>query len=1265
MVETEQSMSKGADSLPSERHEAAQDMRSQHQTGPVEVESLSEAGGDRPRDSVAEVGSMELDEAIAATIKALSPLIQRPRLTVPLLAKPRFKFLRDVFKEVRNATSFAIDIVTDEDIEKAPENRETKVQFLTLVIQLVIYACNEPDLANDIRASKIVSGLAAEKTNLLLQKLAAAAQIPNSLKGFERSATERKDKRGSNEYRKDGSECTDRKASAKTRKETGSKEHASASGLIESEMKRASTLQEAEYVIEGFCGKESVTVDGLRAIVDPMWTSEFSPPLHSVYKNPGAPARSMPLDRRYKEDSPPHRRRSDGVERPMQDNSIAFDTPQKQHQAPAPSTSPSSALKQSSQSIATNGLSKTTDVYVSRLCKVPETTRHASFAAEANENMVRSSIAPKDVIPVTKAEVTSWRRLSWDNEIKLATSSLEALWFAIREPSTIDMSKVRYILQNEKSIKLSDPLSQDVPPPLFFAASIRDLELIKVLIVFHADVNQKYAAGVKSWRGLTDRMTPLEYVTGMREYYKMSKRKKTTEYANKCEAIEHFLIEERDRSRGWGTGRRLTKTMTCPPCSMMISMPSPRNPPANVDTSDDSDDDSDSSLPSYFDTDPETATRTSAALTPPDVPLGRRKSLYHCTAAVVLEHIEGNPGDTYEFLSIIGEGTFGSVRKARHREYESTMRAIKSIPKFVLEESGLWQEIEVLRTIDHPSIMRLHSTYEDKHYIYMICELCAGGELLDVMTKLGNFDEHLAAIVMKQIVGAVYYLHGKFISHRDLKPENFLLSTPCQTMEDLYGAQVKMIDLGTAKFFSGGREMTTKICTLHYVAPEVLSSRVLEYTEKVDMWSTGVITFLMLSGNPPFDSETDAEILRAIKRGRFNFEPREIWEEISEEAKDWVSRLLQVKPNIRLSAHMALNHPWIHDNARNPLRGSRKLSSAIVDNMRSFRAHNRLKKLALQIIAQSLSDDVLDKLRSQFMELDRENKGVLKANDILEKIRSTTDLSIDDQVEMYQVLYGMDSDGQGQGEVNYSQFLAATIDRKHYLEEEKCRGAFNIVDMEGDGLIDREELFLVLGGTKGLSDEALGAEVDQIIAMADKDQDGMMNFEEFMAMMRNEVDLYTNTTLNDRGVSDHGNANRSTVARKSRLTQMLSTVNETESGSRKRRSSYVQLPDSDLDDTPFTEALGNAVGTPSAYAALFKAIDADARSIMLKLGDDGVSLNKIKELFRLKFDFDDMADATESAKAIDRKHSLKKVRKSASSSRRVELAQMDLSDVGE
>jgi len=475
------------------------------------------------------------------------------------------------------------------------------------------------------------------------------------------------------------------------------------------------------------------------------------------------------------------------------------------------------------------------------------------------------------------------------------------------------------------------------------------------------------------------------------------------------------------------------------------------------------------------------------------------------TGFMICKHLEGSPHQVYDMGHQVGEGTFGSVHKARHRQ-TGQIHAVKQVPKSKVIGGELWAEIGIMKQLDHPHIMRLYYTFEDESYIFMASEMCAGGELYDTLEETGFFPERAAANLMRQILGAVVYLHSsKHIAHRDLKPENFLVLKRVEH-EALH---LKLIDFGTAKRFDQ-HPLKTKVCTAHYVAPEVLKRGDVEYTEKVDVWSCGVILYMLLCGFMPFHHDDDREILKIVKKGKYSFTPSAVWGLISDAAKDLIRQMMCVKLQDRCSANEAFEHHW----TQSQVDGAHDLlpNDNIIKSMRQFLTNNRLKRVALQIIARQISDDGITNLRNIFQKIDSDHSGTLTIQE-MDQALLALEVPEHSRQEMAAIMRTIDVEGSG--ELEYTEFLAAMLTQEQYLKEDICRGAFCLLDVDGDGTLSNVDLHsLMTGGSGEVSfTKAAMEEIEQIMNEVDENGDGGVSFEEFWGLMKDEGPQVNNTAI--------------------------------------------------------------------------------------------------------------------------------------------------------
>eukprot|EP01123_Difflugia_compressa_P013375 TRINITY_DN615_c0_g1_i1.p1 TRINITY_DN615_c0_g1~~TRINITY_DN615_c0_g1_i1.p1 ORF type:complete len:472 (+),score=95.17 TRINITY_DN615_c0_g1_i1:51-1466(+) len=261
--------------------------------------------------------------------------------------------------------------------------------------------------------------------------------------------------------------------------------------------------------------------------------------------------------------------------------------------------------------------------------------------------------------------------------------------------------------------------------------------------------------------------------------------------------------------------------------------------------------------------------------------------------------------EVYEFGDELGRGGFSIVRKAIRKE-TGEIFAVKIIEKNQSEEELqlLQREIDIMQKLDHKNIIKLDEVFDEKDTIYLVMEFVQGGELFDQIVSRGTYSEFDAAKIIRQILEAVEYLHSIGIAHRDLKPENLL----CSGDEN---NTIKVTDFGLSKDF-GSASLRTSCGTPDYVAPEVLRGQ--PYDNSVDIWSIGVITYILLCGFPPFYGNTDQQIFEKILKVDYDF-PSPDWDAISGEAKDFIKKILVQDPTKRPTALQALEMDWIKNKA--------------------------------------------------------------------------------------------------------------------------------------------------------------------------------------------------------------------------------------------------------------------------------------------------------------------------------------------------------------
>ena len=417
---------------------------------------------------------------------------------------------------------------------------------------------------------------------------------------------------------------------------------------------------------------------------------------------------------------------------------------------------------------------------------------------------------------------------------------------------------------------------------------------------------------------------------------------------------------------------------------------------------------------------------------------------------------------------VLGRGHYGVVRKCVNRATGEKC-AVKAIPRAKIHRPEvLEREISILRNLKHPNIVEIRDVFQDPHHVFIVTELCEGGELFDAIiaktqTKEGHYSERDAAKLIKQILDALAYCHAQkpAVVHRDLKPENFLFISP--KLERL-----KVIDFGLAteehcSVQGISDPLRTRVGTPYYIAPEVLRK---EYTSQCDLWSVGVVSYILLCGYPPFGGDSDAEIFRAVKRGlnKHSF-PRDDWGDVSKNCLDFIKKLLVHDPSKRMTAAKALKHPWLTKDApTKPLCTHVDMAK----RLGRFVGATKLRKVALNVLAHHLTEKEAAELSLVWKDLAKTKNGALTLNDMKKTLRTHhggTELELDELVRSLDV--------NGDQLIDYYEFSAAMLARNRTIRDDRLVEVFRAMDRDGTGDVSLQNLEEIMG-SRAHAEEVLG-----------------------------------------------------------------------------------------------------------------------------------------------------------------------------------------------
>ena len=441
--------------------------------------------------------------------------------------------------------------------------------------------------------------------------------------------------------------------------------------------------------------------------------------------------------------------------------------------------------------------------------------------------------------------------------------------------------------------------------------------------------------------------------------------------------------------------------------------------------------------------------------------------------------------ESYDVIRQLGKGGFGKVYEVRHKK-TGEIRACKHLSKLNINNLEKFKnEIELLRKMDHPNIIKLYEIFESDRSLYLIMEECKGGEIFSKIIERINaklmYSEKDAANIIKQVISCINYCHNKNICHRDLKPENLLYLKDGPEKDNL----IKVIDFGLSQ---NANKLKSKVGTAYYVSPEVLRGN---YTEKCDIWSVGVILYLLLTGEPPFNGQNDQIIYSKILKFDVKF-PEQKWKYISKEVKDLLQNHMLVPENRRYTAKQVLEHIWFKNAPDTPLNQLGFNVHFFIDYIQA----SNFKKMSLMFIASRLDENEINNLKNFFTSFDKNKDGQISYEELRLGLLQLKSNKISER-DIYFLFQTLDVDKSGK--IDYTEFIAATLQRSNYLRNDRLLEAFLNFDKDKNGKITKDELLIALKGEK--SQENL---IRKFISDVDKNHDGKIDYNEFLNLMQNK-----------------------------------------------------------------------------------------------------------------------------------------------------------------
>ena len=472
-------------------------------------------------------------------------------------------------------------------------------------------------------------------------------------------------------------------------------------------------------------------------------------------------------------------------------------------------------------------------------------------------------------------------------------------------------------------------------------------------------------------------------------------------------------------------------------------------------------------------------------------------STINLTNDIIVSQSKADPGLDYKKLNFLGEGSFAAVYRVQNRITDA-VRAMKVINKSSTcsaeDDKEIFNEINILRTMDHPNILKIFEFYSNRESYSIVTELCSGGELFQEIVDKGPFTETYSAYVMYQIFSAINYCHKMNIIHRDLKPENILI---VDRDKNNY-PRIKICDFGTSKMVEKGAVQKKLVGSSYYIAPEVLKKR---YNEKCDIWSCGVILYILLSARPPFGGDSDSEIMERVALGKYDIESKP-FNKISKSAIDLIQKLLLMDVNKRISAEDALNHPWFKENKAKELYNQIKDENTLkklINNLKNYKSDSVIQETALAYLVHNFPQmkDVVNACKL-FNQIDTSGDGKITQAELLKGLQKKikSDTLEEDVAKIYK---NIDMDNNGY--IEYEEFVRAAVSKERFLNENILRFAFRYFDKDDSGEItfdEIEEVFKQSIADKNKVHESL----KKIISEVDINGDGVISFDEFSTVMK-------------------------------------------------------------------------------------------------------------------------------------------------------------------
>jgi len=449
----------------------------------------------------------------------------------------------------------------------------------------------------------------------------------------------------------------------------------------------------------------------------------------------------------------------------------------------------------------------------------------------------------------------------------------------------------------------------------------------------------------------------------------------------------------------------------------------------------------------------------------------------------------------YARKGVLGEGGYGKVFVAGDKQFENRRVAVKVLgtvrnPRRI---AAIRKEIEITKNLDHPNICKIFEMYERAASMFLVLEYCDGGELFERILEHKHISEAVTAQIIAQVASALLYAHGHSVAHRDIKPENVVFCS-----RDPADLSIKVIDWGLSINFDE-EVMSTVVGSSIYQAPEVMGAAdVHEYTRACDLWSLGVLTYVMLCGKPPFWGA----VAKHLKAARSETYPMSgaLWDTISGRAKEFIGRLLKANPEKRMDLETVVSHPWLMVKTESP---DTRMTKQVLTNLTHFCNMSVFAAVCVACVARQLDHRRLRSIHQVFRRMDENGDGTLSLHEVSAGFEHMFGKDSPEFLQVLDTFKSLDLDVSTT--IDYTEFCAASIGQNTSAQNEALWAAFKTFDLDNSNRVSKSEVQQILSNvdvrkawTEAVCEEVAGKVVD----LHDGDGDGMLDFMEWIAVMR-------------------------------------------------------------------------------------------------------------------------------------------------------------------